>query len=118
MSRETADAVTEAKLWYWQRLSAMALALFVIVHIATMIYAVRGGLSAGEILGRTRGSWVFGGFYSAFVLAAAVHASIGLATIAEEWLGLAGRHARPLALVFALLIAGMGLRAVYGVVVG
>ena len=112
------NAVLEAKLWYWQRVSAMALAFFVLVHLGTMIYAVQGGLSAAEILGRTRGSWHFGGFYALFVLAAAVHTSIGLAAIAEEWLGLEGRVARTLALAFALLLAVMGLRAVYGVVLG
>lgn len=112
------SAVLEAKLWYWQRLSAMALAFFVVVHLATMIYAVQGGLSAAEILGRTRGSWLFGAFYSLFVIAVAVHASIGLATIAEEWLGLEGRVARILSFAFALLIAVMGLRAIYGVVIG
>jgi fumarate reductase subunit C len=111
-------AVTEAKLWYWQRVSAMALALFVLVHLATMIYAVQGGLTAAEILGRTRGNWLFGGFYALFVLAAAVHVSIGLATIAEEWLGLGKRGARAVALADAALIAVLGLRAVYGVVVG
>ncbi len=112
------SAVTEAKLWYWQRVSAMALAFFVLVHLATMIYAVQGGLSAAEILGRTRGSWFFGAFYSLFVVTVAMHASIGLATIAEEWLGLDGHPARSLALAFALFLAVMGLRAVYGVVVG
>lgn len=112
------SAVLEAKLWYWQRLSAMALAFFVVVHLATMIYAVQGGLSAAEILGRTRGSWLFGAFYSLFVIAVAVHASIGLATIAEEWLGLEARVARILSCAFALLIAVMGLRAIYGVVIG
>jgi fumarate reductase subunit C len=111
-------AVTEAKLWYWQRASAMALGLFVLVHLATMAYAVRGGLSAAEILGRTRGSWVFGGFYTLFVIAVAVHASIGLATIAEEWLGLDAKAARAFALAFAILLGILGLRAVYGVVIG
>jgi fumarate reductase subunit C len=96
----------------------MALAFFVLVHLATMVYAVRGGLSAGEILGRTRGSWLFGGFYSLFVIAVAVHASIGLATIAEEWLGLEGRTARVFSVAFALLLAAMGFRAVFAVVAG
>ncbi len=109
-------AVTEAKLWYWQRVSAMALALFVLVHLATMAWAVRGGLSAAEILGRTRGSWLAGAFYGAFVLAAAVHASIGLATIAQEWLGLRAGPARALAAAFALAIAVLGLRAVFALV--
>jgi len=112
------SAVTEAKLWYWQRVSAMALAFFVLVHLATLIYAVQGGLSAAEILGRTRGSWLFGGFYSVFVVAAAVHASIGLAGIAREWLGWKESAGRALGIAFALFVAVMGLRAVYGVVVG
>jgi len=107
-------AVLEAKLWYWQRITAMALALFVVVHLATMIYAVRGGLSAAEILGRTRGSWLFAGFYALFVVAAAVHAGIGLSTIAREWLGLQPNAARAVALAFALAALALGLRAVAG----
>lgn len=108
--------VIEAKLWYWQRASAMALALFVIVHLATMAWAVRGGLSAAEILGRTRGSWLAGAFYGVFVMAAAVHAAIGLATIAQEWLALRAGPARAVAAAFAFAIAVLGLRAVYGLV--
>jgi succinate dehydrogenase hydrophobic anchor subunit len=61
--------VAQAKRWYWQRISAMVLALFVLVHLAVMVYAVRGGLSAAEILGRTHGSWAFGSFYAVFVIA-------------------------------------------------
>jgi fumarate reductase subunit C len=45
-----------------------------------------------------------------------VHASIGLATIAQEWLGLGAGPARALAAAFALAIAVLGLRAVYGLV--
>ena len=46
------SSVLQARRWYWQRLSAMVLALCVVVHLALMIVAVRGGLSAGEILSR------------------------------------------------------------------
>ena len=56
----------------------MVLALCVLVHLATLIYAVRGGLSAAEILGRTHGSSGWASFYALFVLAVAVHAPIGL----------------------------------------
>ena len=110
------SAVTQAKLWYWQRISAMVLALCVLVHLAGMIYAVRGGLSAAEILGRTRGSFLFGAFYVVFVLACTVHVPIGFARIAEEWLGLNTTRAWVAAKVLGLLILVMGLRAVYGVV--
>ena len=46
------NARTQAWLWFAQRASAALLGFFVLVHLATMIYAVRNGLSAGEILAR------------------------------------------------------------------
>ena len=39
------NVATQAKLWYWQRISAMLLAAFVVVHLVTLVYAVRGGLT-------------------------------------------------------------------------
>ena len=104
-------------LWLAQRVSAAVLAVCVLVHIAVMVYAVRGGLSAGEILGRTRGSFGWGAFYAAFVIAVAVHAPIGLRAIAIEWLGWRGRSLGIFVHVFALLLLVMGLRAVWAVVV-
>ena len=108
---------TQALLWYWQRVSAMVLALCVVVHLAGVIYAVRGGLTAAEILERTRGNWAFGAFYAAFVVACAIHAPIGVANIVAETTGGRGSAARLVASVFALAILAMGLRAVYAVVV-
>jgi len=116
MSAVMNDVVTQAKLWYWQRISAMVLALCVLVHLAVMIYAVRGGLSAAEILGRTRGSLVFGAFYTIFVLACAVHVPIGFARICEEWFGMKSTGAAIVAKLLGLLILVLGLRAVYGVI--
>lgn len=109
------SSVLQARRWYWQRLSAMVLALCVVVHLALMIVAVRGGLSAGEILSRTRGSLAFGGFYAVFVLACAVHVPIGLATIAREWWRLGEGAAWALSRAFGLLLLGLGLRAVWAV---
>jgi fumarate reductase subunit C len=109
-------AAHQARLWYLQRISAMALALGVLVHLAVIQYAVRGGLTGAEILGRTRGNWAFGLFYAVFVLACAVHVPIGFAKVAQEWLGWSGRAADALAIAFGVLIAVMGLRAVYAVV--
>ena len=48
----------EARLWVAQRASAAILALCVAVHLVTIIYAVRHGLTAGEILERTRGAFI------------------------------------------------------------
>ncbi len=112
------SAATQAKLWFWQRASAAALTVFVIVHLAIIIYAVRGGLTAAEILGRTRGSASFGAFYGLFVLACAVHVPIGLSAIAQEWLGWRERTANVAAALFAALIVVIGFRAVYAVVIG
>lgn len=110
------NALMQARLWYWQRMSAMLLAACVLVHLGIIIFAVRGGLSAAEILDRTRGNWGFGAFYALFVLACAVHVPIGLAKIAEEWWGWRGAKAGIAAKLFGLGLLGLGLRAVYGVV--
>lgn len=109
-------AVAQARRWYVQRISAMVLALCVVVHLAVIVYAVRGGLSAAEILGRTRGSFAWGAFYAAFVLAAVAHVPIGLATILREWCGLGDRAAWLLARIFGVALLALGLRAVFAVV--
>lgn len=109
-------AAQQARLWYLQRISAMALALGVLGHLAVILYAVRGGLTGAEILGRTHGNWAFGLFYALFVLACAVHVPIGFAKVAQEWLGWSCRATDSMALALALLIAVMGLRAVFAVV--
>lgn len=111
------QAVAQARRWYWQRISAMVLALCVGVHLAVMIYAVRGGLSAAEILGRTQGNWAFGLFYAVFVIACAAHVPVGVSNIAREWWGLGERAGRVLSLALALLLLVAGLRAVFAVVV-
>jgi len=107
---------TQALLWYAQRISAMALAVCVVVHLGGIVYAVRGGLTAAEILARTGGNWAFAAFYGVFVIACAIHAPIGIANIVAELGG--GRGARHLivAQIFAVLILVLGLRAVYAVV--
>lgn len=110
------SSTTQARLWFWQRASAMILAVCVVGHLAVMIYAVRGGLSAAEILGRTHGSLLFGTHYTLLVLACAIHVPIGLVAIAEEWAGWRGSKVAIGAGLFSAVIAIMGLRAVYGVV--
>ncbi len=116
MDDALSQAIAQARRWYWQRISAMVLALCVGVHLAVMVYAVRGGLSAAEILGRTQGNWAFGAFYAVFVVACAVHVPVGVANIAREWWGLGERAARGLSIGLALLLLLAGLRAVYAVV--
>ena len=110
------QGVQQARRWYWQRISAMLLALLVLVHLVVMVYAVRGGLSAAEILSRTQGSWAFGAFYAVFVLACAVHVPVGMANIAREWWDWRAGTALWASRGFALLLLLMGLRAVWAVV--
>ena len=106
---------SETALWIAQRASAAVLALCVTVHLVTIVYAVRGGLSAAEIFARTRGSAGWLAFYTVFVLAVAVHAPIGLRPVLAEWLGWRGRSRDIFALMFALLLMWTGMRAVLGV---
>lgn len=105
----------ETRLWIAQRASAAVLAVCVLVHLATIIYAVRGGLTGAEILGRTRGNAAWFAFYSIFVLAVTVHAPIGLRAVLGEWFGWRGRSRDIALLAFAMLLAWLGMRAVFGV---
>ena len=88
----------------------------ILVHLGTILFAVDAGLTAAEILARTRGSLFWGGFYGLFVAAAAVHAAIGLRSVLGEWASLKGRSLDLSALLFGLVLAGLGARAVYAVV--
>ena len=106
---------TQTRLWVAQRVSAAVLAVCVAVHLVTIVYAVRGGLSAAEILGRTRGNGAWLAFYSIFVLAAAVHAPIGLRSVFMEWLGWSGRSRDAVLFLFSIGIVVIGLRAVLSV---
>jgi fumarate reductase subunit C len=109
------NARAQTLLWIAQRASAAVLALCVIVHLATMIYAVRSGLSAGEILGRTRGSYGWFAFYALFVMAVSVHAPIGLRTVVAETFGWRGTLLDVLTLAAGVALALWGMRAVLGV---
>jgi len=112
------SARREATLWLAQRGTAMILAACVVVHLATIIFAVRGGLTAAEILERTRGSVAWGAFYSVFVIASAVHGAIGLRTVAAEWLGFRGDAAEVTVTFIGFALTVLGLRAVVAVVGG
>ncbi|MHA1153677.1 MAG: succinate dehydrogenase [Alphaproteobacteria bacterium] len=106
-------------LWLYllQRGSALVLAPLVVAHLALIVIVSRDGLSAAEILARTQGSAGWAAFYGLFVVAAAVHAPIGLRNVIREatpW------HGRGLDLAMALLffvMLALGARAVLAVVV-
>jgi succinate dehydrogenase subunit C len=104
-----------AVLFLAQRATAFVLALAVAVHLATVLYAVRGGLTAAEILGRTHGNVAFLSFYALFVVAVAIHAPIGLRNVLREWTPWRGVTLDVALALFALLLLILGLRAVIAV---
>ncbi len=106
----------DARLFLLQRASAVVMAPLVLIHLAVIIFAVRGGLDAAEILSRTRGSWVWGAYYGFFVIAASVHAAIGLRVIGFETFGGSRRTLDVATIGIAALLALIGLRAVFAVV--
>ncbi len=108
----------ERNLYIAQRLSAMLLAPLVLAHLLLILYAVRQGLSADAILGRTQGSLGWAAFYGAFVVAAAVHAPIGLRNVLAEWTPLPRRAIGWAMVLFGLVLLAMGTRAVVAVIGG
>jgi fumarate reductase subunit C len=105
----------DIRLYMAQRISALIMAPLVLGHIALMFYAVRGGLSADEILGRTQGSiwWML--FYGTFVAAVSIHAAIGLRVIAFETLKVRGALLSAFTWIVFLVLLYMGANAVYAV---
>jgi fumarate reductase subunit C len=104
------------RLYLWQRATAAVMAPLVLAHLCVVFYAMHRGLSAAEILARTRGSVAWGMFYSVFVGAAAIHASIGVRSILGEWFSFNGKSRDIAVILFGLALAALGLRAVAAVV--
>jgi fumarate reductase subunit C len=104
------------RLYVWQRLMAAIMVPLVLVHVLVIFYATRKGMSAADILARTRGSVIWASFYGAFVVAAAVHAAIGIRTVLTEWSPLRDRSAGIFASAFGVVLLLLGARAVAAVV--
>jgi fumarate reductase subunit C len=102
-------------LYLWQRATAAVMAPMVALHVAVIFYASRHGMAAADILARTRGSLGWGAFYTLFVIAAAIHAAIGLRNILAEWSPLNDRTAGVAAALCGLALCALGLRAVAAV---
>ena len=104
------------RLYVWQRATAALMVPLVLVHIAVIFYATRRGMSAADILSRTHGSIVWASYYGLFVAAASIHAAIGFRNVLTEWSPLADQRSGLFAVVFGLLLAVLGARAVFAVV--
>ena len=103
------------RLYMAQRITALMMAPLVIGHIAVMIYAIQGGLSSAEILGRTQGSILWFLFYGTFVVAVSIHGAIGVRTVLHEWGGLKGAALDGAMWFIGLGLLGLGARAVFAV---
>jgi len=105
----------ERRLFIAQRASAVILGPLVIVHLALILLAVRGGLSAEEIVARTEGSvwWVL--FYGVFVVAVAIHAAIGLRNVLREWTTVDRALLDWSMALFSVLLLALGLRSIVAI---
>ena len=104
------------RLYVWQRATAALMVPLVLLHVAVIFYASRRGMTAADILARTRGSVLWASLYGTFVVAAAIHAAIGVRTVLTEWSPLDDRSAGILAAIFGISLLVLGLRAVAAVV--
>lgn len=105
----------DVRLYMLQRVTALIMAPLTLGHIAVMIYAVQGGLTAAEILARTQGSVFWFLFYGSFVVAVSIHAAIGVRVIVHETLAITGRPLTLLTWSMALGLLALGLKAVLAV---
>jgi len=106
--------ITQTRLWLAQRISAVVLAVAVTVHLIGIVTAVRGGLSAAEIINRVGGSGVLALFYGVFVIACAIHAPIGLRAVLSEMTALKPASVNGIASAFAAVIVLLGFQVVLG----
>ena len=105
------------RLYVWQRATAALMVPFVLVHIAVIFYATHRQMTSADILSRTHGSAVWASFYSVFVAAVSIHASIGVRNILTEWTPLSDRAAGWCVVGLGIMLALLGLHAVVALVV-
>lgn len=110
--------MTETWLYALQRLTAIVMLPMVVAHLATILYASHIGLTAEAILARTQSSPWIALFYTSFVIAAAIHAPLGIRMILIEW----GRTSRKLAswvaLALCIVFLSLGMRGVFALTGG
>ena len=104
----------QPKIWLLQRLSAFVLAICSITHLITIIIAVKGGLTSAEIIERVGANTEWFIFYSTFIIAASIHAPIGIRTILKETTNASEIMVKILVFSFGLLISGLGMWSILG----
>ena len=103
-------------LFVIQRATGALLAILLLIHLATIIYAVQGGLSVAEIVARVRGQVYWIGFYSLFGLTAIIHAMIGLRKILIEWLPINTRIINVITTLYVFAATWLGFKAIAAIV--
>ena len=98
-----------------QRITAILLLPFILVHLAVIFYATSKGLSAAAILERTRGSLGWGSYYLLIVALISLHGSVGTAVVLNEWAGLSVGSSRVVGGLLGGALGLLGLRAVAAV---
>lgn len=103
-----------------QRATAALMVPLIVGHLIVIFHATGHGLSAAEVLGRTKGSLGWALFYGLFVVLASIHGAIGVRAVAREWgprrLSRSPRGLDALMWGLGLLLLALGLRAVWAVV--
>lgn len=108
--------MNDLRLYVIQRATALCMVPFILAHLFVIFYATQNGLSAAEILSRTRGSVGWALFYGLFVALASVHGAIGVRGVLREWTRLSRTTIAAIASGFALVLMILGARAVIAVV--
>jgi fumarate reductase subunit C len=90
------DTLMNVRLYILQRATAVLMVPLIIVHVVV--------------------SFAWAAYYSLFVVAAAIHAGIGVRTVAIEWGGLRTRGADAVMWGIGLALFVLGMRAVIAVV--
>src|SRR5262245_23609815 len=106
------------RLYVWQRATAALMLPLVLLHVAVIFYATRRGMTAADILARTHGSIVWAALYGTFVVAAAIHAAIGVRNVLIEWSPRSERTNSLCTLAVADALVLLDLLAIAAVVLG
>lgn len=106
----------DMRLYVVQRLTAALMAPLILVHLIVIYMATAKGLTAADILSRTRGSFAWGTFYGLFVVLVAAHAAVGVRVVLREWTGLSPAARDGVMWTVGLALLALGLRAVLAVV--
>lgn len=108
--------MNDLRLYILQRATAALMVPLIAIHLIVIYIATAKGLTAADVLARTRGSIAWSAFYGLFVLLAAVHAAIGLRVVLREWTRLQASARDGIAITFGLALLLLGMRAVVAVV--